>query len=181
MRLFLEFLLIGFLTWEGLQGQTEKQDTIHWRTFEEVVELSKEDPRKVMIDVYTSWCGWCKRLDATTLSNPKIIKYINRRFYAVKLDAEYQGSIWYNNREYKYVPSQTQKRGYHELAAILTKGDLSYPNIVFLDDNLTSIDVAPGYKTPKEMDKLLRYFGDNYFKTVSYNVFAKTYRSKVED
>ena len=39
---------------------------INWTTFEKAIALSKQDGKPVLVDVYTDWCGWCKRLDATT-------------------------------------------------------------------------------------------------------------------
>ncbi len=42
--------------------------TVRWLSWEEAIELSKEDPRKIVIDVYTEWCGWCKKMDKTTFA-----------------------------------------------------------------------------------------------------------------
>ena len=66
-------------------GGVEK---IHWYTFAEATKLNKKHPKKIFMDVYTSWCGWCKKYDAVTFSHPVIAKYINEHFYAVKFDAE---------------------------------------------------------------------------------------------
>jgi thiol:disulfide interchange protein len=49
------------------------QEKIKWHTLPEAIELNKKEPRKFMIDVYTDWCGWCKRMDATTFSNDTIV------------------------------------------------------------------------------------------------------------
>ena len=40
--------------------------TVNWLTFEEAVERSKTEKRKIFIDVYTDWCGWCKVMDKNT-------------------------------------------------------------------------------------------------------------------
>ncbi len=47
-----------------------------------------KEPRKVMIDVYTKWCGPCKMMMRNTFTNADVISYINENFYAVKFDAE---------------------------------------------------------------------------------------------
>jgi uncharacterized protein YyaL (SSP411 family) len=49
-------------------------EAVNWVTFEQAVELSKKDKRKVFIDVYTDWCGWCKVMDKNTFSDPKVAK-----------------------------------------------------------------------------------------------------------
>ena len=42
------------------------QSKINWISFEQAMALAKQDGKPVLVDVYTDWCGWCKRLDATT-------------------------------------------------------------------------------------------------------------------
>ena len=54
---------------------------ITWLNFEQVAELNKKNPRKVIVEVYTDWCGWCKKMDKTTFQHPEIIKYINQNYY----------------------------------------------------------------------------------------------------
>ena len=49
---------------------------VNWMSFEEAVEKSKKEKRKIFIDVYTDWCGWCKVMDKNTFSQPVIAKYI---------------------------------------------------------------------------------------------------------
>ena len=63
------------------------QEKIQWMSFEEAVERCAEQPKMVFIDVFTDWCGWCKRMDQSTFANPVIAKYMNEHFYAVKFDA----------------------------------------------------------------------------------------------
>ena len=61
--------------------KTQKLDSIvNWISFEEAQNLAKTNPKKVYVDVYTDWCGWCKRMDATTFSNPVIARYMNKNF-----------------------------------------------------------------------------------------------------
>ena len=61
---------------------------INWISIEEAEIANKKEPRKVFIDVYTDWCGWCKKMDASTFEDPQIIKYLNENYYCVKLDGE---------------------------------------------------------------------------------------------
>ena len=138
------------------------QSEIKWHTLQEAIELNSKDPRKFMVDVYTDWCGWCKRMDATTFSDANIIKYVNENFYAVKFNAEMKESVTLGERTYHFVDNG--RRGYHEVAAILTKGRLSYPTIVYLDEELRHIGVEPGYKTAEQLSQKLIYFSEEKYK-----------------
>ena len=74
-----------FFSSVNIYAQAEK---INWVSFEEAVQLNEKEPRKFIVDVYTDWCGWCKRMDQTTFKNPEVAQYINEKYWAVKLNAE---------------------------------------------------------------------------------------------
>ncbi|MCF8346003.1 MAG: DUF255 domain-containing protein [Bacteroidales bacterium] len=139
------------------------QEKIQWHTLAEAIELNRSEPRKFMVDVYTDWCGWCKRMDADTFSDQDIAAYVNKYYYAVKFDAEMKESLTLGNKTYHFVDQG--RRGYHEVAAILTKGRLSYPTIVYLDEELRHIEVEPGYKTPEQLTERLVYYKEERYKT----------------
>lgn len=152
------FALIAF----SLAGQLWGQEKIKWHTLNEAIEKNSVEPRKFMIDVYTDWCGWCKRMDATTFSNEEIAKYVNANFYAVKFNAEMKDSLTIGQQTYYFVPNG--RRGYHEVAAILTKGRLAYPTIVYLDERLRHLKVDPGYKTAEQLQAALVYYYKEKYK-----------------
>jgi thioredoxin-related protein len=138
------------------------QEKIRWYSLKEAIELNSKEPRKFMVDVYTDWCGWCKRMDATTFSDDAIAEYVNENFYAVKFNAEMKDSLTLGERTYHFVDNG--RRGYHEVAAILTKGRLSYPTIVYLDEELRHIGVEPGYKTAAQLSQKLIYYKEEKYK-----------------
>lgn len=146
-------------------------ETINWYTWEEAVKIAEENPKKLFIDVYTDWCGWCKRMDATTFKDEEVIKFMNKNFYAVKFNAEQKADIEYKGHTLKYIAQG--RRGVHELAYSLLNGQLSYPNFVYLDEEQRVITRSPGYKTPDVLIKELNYIGDDVFKEKTYEEYAK--------
>ena len=68
---------------------------------------------------------------------------------------------------------KTGQSGYHELAAEITFGKLSYPTIVFLDEKLNVIQPIPGYKDPTSLDKILKYFAEDYYKTTPWKKYEQ--------
>lgn len=161
-------LFIGVMAF----GQTET-DRINWLSFEEAVELNKENPKKVLIDIYTDWCGWCKRMDKDTYEKALIINEINANYYAVKLNAEQREPIEFDGHTFKFFPSG--KRGVHELAAGLTQNKLSYPTTVFMDEEMKIIQPIPGYMKPDKLHPILKFIGEDHFKNTSWEEYQKIY------
>ena len=149
------------------------QDKIKWHSIDEAIQLASQEPRVLVIDVYTDWCGWCKRMDATTFSDPQIIEIMNEHFYPVKLDAEGKEDIVIGERTFKFVDNG--RRGYHEIAAIVTRGRLSYPTISYVDAKGKVLEAAPGYKTPDQFRVYLAYYAEDAYKTQSFDEFSAVY------
>lgn len=149
-----------------------RSQEINWVSFEEAVELNKTNPKKLLIDLYTDWCGWCKRMDRDTYAKTEIIGAINRNFYPVKFNAEQRESVTFDGHTFKFIPNG--RRGFHELAAALTNDKLSYPTTVFMDEQMRIIQPLAGYMGPEDFLPILRYLGEDHYKTTSWADYTKS-------
>jgi len=161
-----KWLVIGLFVFSlTVQGQEVK-----WYTFEEAIELNKKEPRKIMVDVYTDWCGWCKVMDRNTFSDSIVGGYLNLKYYPVKLNAEQKEDIMFHEVTYRFVGQGM--RGYHELAAALLNNQMSYPAIVFIDENtlenIQIIHVQKGYVQSGQFNEIIRFIGGDHYKTMSW-------------
>lgn len=148
---------------------------VKWMTFEEAIEKSKTEKRKIFVDVYTDWCGWCKVMDKNTFNDPEVAEILNSKFYPVKFDAEQRGEIVFDNHTFKFVPSGN--RGYHELAAALLNNKLSYPTVVFLNEDFAMIQPLPGYRKADEFHKIAQFIGEDHYKNTPWKEWEKQYTS----
>ena len=175
MNKTIAILAIFFLSFAGKHLQA--QDKIQWLTWEQMMKKYDKEKKKILVDVYTDWCGWCKRMDKSTFANPVIVDYINKNYYAVKFNAEQHEDIKFRGHIYKFVRSG--RRGYHEFAAALTQNQLSYPTYVFLDEDINLLQVIPGYRQAKEFEYILNFFGGDYYKTTPWAKFEKEFKPKL--
>ena len=141
---------------------------INWISFEEAFKLQQSNPKNIIVDVYTNWCGPCKLLDRNTFQNKKVADFINKNFYAVKFNAEGNAMIKFDDREFtnpNYRPEMANRRnGNHQLTRYL--GVNAYPTVVFIDDNSDIIYKLRGYNTPAQIEIWLKLFKDQKYKSI---------------
>ncbi len=156
---FLSLLLFLNVSWS--HAQEKKTEGIKWMTIQDAMKQNNQQPKKIFIDMYTSWCGWCKKMDATTFEDAAIVEYMNKHFYSVKFNAETHDTILYKDKAYSFKPEYKA----NEFAAQMLNGSMSYPTSIYLDENMNEIGPVPGYLTSDQMLPVLKYFGEDIYKT----------------
>jgi len=139
----------------------EAEVLINWMTFEEAQAAMKNKPKKLLVDVYTHWCGPCKMMDRNTFSNPKLAEYINENYYPVKFNAQEENDIvfsgkTFSNPDYNPEKGQHRRNAKHQLAVDMNISAL--PTIVILNERLDIIHSTKGYKEPKDLRPVLEQF-----------------------
>jgi len=157
---------------------------VNWMTLEEAQEALEKEPRKILIDVYTLWCGPCKMMEAQTFKNPKIAEYINKNFYAVKFNAEGPEPITFKGKKFEnpnYQEGRRGRNGTHQLAYAIAgvNGRLSYPTVVYLDENLNIISPVPGFMRPPQIEPLLNFIVEDAYEDTEYEEYKNNFESKL--
>ncbi len=172
-RLTVVFIVFTIFSFGHLKAQK-----IEWMSWEDMMQKQKVEKRKVIIDLYTDWCIWCKRMDKTTFRNPVIVDYIKNKYYAVKFNAEQREDVNFDGHIFKFV--KQGRRGYHEFAAALTQNNLSFPTYVFLTEDIRILQVFAGYQQAREFEYILNFFGDDIYKTTKWGQFEKEFKPKIK-
>ena len=172
------------------QMKTEKSDTasstVRWYSFESALMLNEEraakglPTKKIFVDVYTDWCGWCKRMDATTFAHPVIVEKLNGDWIPVKLNAERKDTVIINGQQLVNENPGTS-RSTHQLAQILLQGQMSYPSYALIDETGKLIQIVKGYQTAQPFEMLLDFFSSNMYRTTDWEDFQKTYQGIIQE
>jgi thioredoxin-related protein len=173
MLMLKSFLFVGIF-WVSSFGLAQE---IKWVSLEKAVELQKKQPKKIIMDMYTAWCGPCKMLDKNTFGNADVIDYINKNYYAVKFNAEgnetvnFQGNVFTNP---SYDPGRAKSRNsQHQLSSFFRV--TAYPTMVFLDEKAQFITPVVGYKNPQQLELYLKLFQSNEYKSMTTQEQFKSY------
>ncbi|HYM19697.1 MAG TPA: thioredoxin family protein [Candidatus Kapabacteria bacterium] len=101
---------------------------VHFKnvSFQEALKLAAKQNKIVMVDYYTSWCGWCKRLDRDVYSQDNVGGFADSNIISIKLDAE--------NGEGVELARSARIQG--------------YPTVIFYNANGKEIHRQVGYQKP---------------------------------
>lgn len=146
----------------------EPAHPVNWVTLEEAIERCKTEPRKIMVDVYTTWCGPCKMLSKNTFGNPVVAEYLNTHYYCVKFNAESSDTVHYEGQEFtnpEYNPQATGRNSVHQFTRYA--GVNAYPTILFMDEAGKFLLPVPGYLTPPQIELYLKLVAEEHYKTIT--------------
>ncbi len=146
----------------------ETEGGIKWMSFEQAIASSGQNPKKIFIDIYTDWCGWCKRMDQTTFREDSVILYMNDNYYNVKLNAETRDTITFKDMQFKYAPQYKA----NELAVSLLNGKMGYPSYVILDEGFTMLtQPVQSYLSKDNLMPILQFFGEKIYLEKSWEQY----------
>lgn len=150
LSLFLALVLfVGTLPAKDLQ----------WRKFNDGIAEAKRTGKKVLVDVYTDWCKWCKKMDEVTYKDAKVKEYLEKNFVLIKLNAEGSEAITYSG----------QKMSPGEFAQGMRID--GYPATLFLQANSEAITVLPGYSEPPMFVHVLTYIREDHYKSKGFDQY----------
>jgi len=152
---------------------------INWMSMDEALAAQKNTPKKIFMDVFTTWCGPCKMLEKNTFSNADVIEFVNKNYYAVKFNAEGIEEITFEDFTYtnpNYQEGRKGRNSTHFFAdALKLRG---YPSLVFFADDGTLIQAIPGYKTPEQLEIYLKMIASDDYKKVTTTEDWENYQQK---
>jgi thioredoxin-related protein len=123
---------------------------VDWKHWNEGLAAAGRTGRPVIVDVYTDWCGWCRRMDNEVYARPEVSEYLEKHFVTIRLNAESnEPTTWQGT-------TRTAK-------ALAAKFDVSgYPTTIFLTSEGEHLANAPGYIKADRFMLLLRFVGDGH-------------------
>ena len=142
-------------------SSNEKSETLFsWVSFDDAQNSAKVDGKKILVNVYTNWCEYCKKMDQTVYKDSLILASMSEHYHSVRLNADSDSLIIFNGKEISQ----------YELARKM--GIRSYPTILFLDSDGDLILQINGYMPTDDFIKMLAFIGEEAFQRTDFHEFA---------
>jgi thioredoxin-related protein len=138
----------------------ESERGFDYFTMANAQKLAESNDKKIIVDVYTDWCTFCKKLENEVYPDYRIGEVINEYFYVVRVNAESDEPLVYNGR----------KISMSEFAKLL--GVSTYPSTVFIDNKGTTIGQQSGFMEVDVFEKLLAFVGSSAYRTMQFDEFS---------
>lgn len=163
--LLLTVLLTAFAcdrTSEAVQYGSGTSEQEFWMPLEEAMQHSMHEQKYVLIDVYTEWCGFCRRMIAETYADSRVHDALDTWFLPVRLNAESKEEVNFLGKTYTMS----------ELA--LQLGVRSYPTTIFLNSEGEPVAAQPGFVEPSRFHHMLSYIGSERFLSQSFSEYMQS-------
>jgi thioredoxin-related protein len=146
---------------QGAQNAAGKDD-ITWYKYDEGLKLAAKAGKPILVDFYTDWCGWCKKMDKTTYVDPAVTSYVKTKFVAVKVNAESRDAI---NLPSGAVDGRKLARSF---------GVSGFPTTILLDSRGKAVLAFAGYRPADDFIHYAKYVGDGIYKSQTFkDYYAK--------
>jgi len=138
---------------------------VEWKTIQQAAKTdSKTNAKLYFVDFYTSWCGWCKKMDRETFTNPVVAKILNAYYIPVKFDAEGNSQFAWQGTQYTNLASAPGSRpSTHSFAKAILGTQMGFPSFALFNSDQSKLTIIQGYQTADDLVVMLWYFasGDN--------------------
>lgn len=131
-------------------------------SLEEALNRASQEDKKILIDVYASWCPYCQRMHSEVYTNDEVLRAISEHYLWVKINVESQDMVRYKGSDFTEA----------QFARALENENV--PTTFFMNDEGAIIGVQPGYLDADVFSNLLNYIGSDAFLSQSFDEFRNT-------
>ena len=170
-------LLVAIIALAGC-APAQKNGQVDWKNIKEAASIQNSQ-KLYFMDFYTSWCGWCKKMDSETFTDPTVAKILSKYYIAVKFDAESNVEFTWAGQTFAGNPSYNGRKSPHQFAYHILGQKMGYPTSVFFSPSKELLSVVPGYCKPNELAQMLWYFASGDCTKYSWDQYAKIFDSKI--
>ena len=142
-----------------------KAGPVEWLTFDVATERAAKEDKHMIVDIYTTWCGWCKVMERQTYGNPEVAAYLKEHFLLAKVNGEASGTIHWQGKE--LTERQLAK----------TLGVTGYPATYFFKPNADLLGGVSGYIQHPDFMTYVRYVHTRWYEKGNIQQYSDSLRS----
>ncbi len=153
--------ILGYSCGKTRQEKATSNDGVKWSDYNEGMQQAAQQGKHVLLYFWRPGCSWCAKMEATNYADTSIANLVNNMFVPIKING------WSKD---KFATASGELSG----AELSNQFQLTgYPAVWFLESDGSKINVLPGYAPPDDFKLLLKYVGENHYKSKNFKDFAR--------
>ena len=170
-----------FLTLVLLLGGIMQAQHVEWKTIEQAAKTdTKANAKLFFVDFYTSWCGWCKKMDRETFTDPTVALILNKYYIPVKFNAEGSSEFTWNGSKYSNPAAAPGNRpNTHSFAKKVLGAKMGFPSFGLFQTDQSQLTVIQGYQSANDLIVMLWYFASGDNKRYPFDKYQKIFDKEI--
>ncbi|MCR4811654.1 MAG: thioredoxin family protein [Bacteroidales bacterium] len=154
---------------------------VKWNSMEQSAKVATANNGKLFfVDFYTTWCGWCKKMDKDTFTDKVVAKIMNKYFIPTKFDAEGDASFTWNGVEYKGGGvAANGRRATHPFAQAILGARMGFPSFAIFGPDRKLLTVIPGYNSAADFTVILWYFASGDYEKYAFEKYTAIFDTQI--
>lgn len=175
MKKTLLFVVIAILVGGCANAQ------VQWKTIEQASQTDMSKNKKLFfIDFSTSWCGWCKKMDRDTFSDPVVAAILNKYYIPVHFDAEGNSTFTWNGTKYSNNTAAGQKASTHSFTRAILGQKIGYPSFAVFNSNGGLTQILQGYQSAYDFSMVLWYLCSGDSQNYTFDEYQKIFQQEIK-
>ena len=147
---------------------TPGERRLDWLAFDAAAARASKEGKHVIVDVYTTWCGWCKVMERQTYGDSEVADYLTRNFVLAKVNGESSAKMHWKGQE-------MTEREFTRMVGVN-----GFPTTFFFKPDLDVVGGVPGFISPQAFMIYARYVGTRWYEKGNIQDFMKQQESKAD-
>lgn len=144
---------------------TEK---LEWLAFDAAADRAREQKKHVIVDIYTTWCGWCRVMDKETYQNPEVAAYLRENFVLAKVNGESASKLTWRGKELT------------ERQFARAVGVSGYPATYFMKPDTELLGGLSGFLRPPEFLIYARYVNTRWYEKGKIGAYIDSLKASAD-
>ncbi|MBP5547967.1 MAG: DUF255 domain-containing protein [Bacteroidales bacterium] len=154
---------------------------VKWQTIEQASQIDTKGNNKMFfIDFSTSWCGWCKKMDRDTFSDPVVATILNKYYIPVHFDAEGTSTFKWNGTKYSNTAAPNQKPQTHPFTRAILGRQIGYPSFAIFNSSGSLTQIIQGYQGAYEFSMVLWYYCSGDSQRYTFSEYESIFQEEIK-
>jgi thioredoxin-related protein len=141
---------------------------LDWLAFDAAAARASKEGKHVIVDIYTTWCGWCKVMERQTYGDSEVANYITRNFVLAKVNGESSAKMHWKGQE-------MTEREFTRMVGVT-----GFPTTFFFKPDLDVVGGVPGFIRPHDFMIYARYVGTRWYEKGNLQDFMKEQQARAD-